>query len=99
MSNIHQELIGTKEASELIGESVKNTIRRVERNELTPVTKLPGLRGAYLFNRSDIDALLTLPATVGVSTPNPAPTAHLAPVGSSPEVEPAGVSFRDGSAS
>ena len=63
MSNIHQELIGTKEASELIGESVKNTIRRVERNELTPVTKLPGLRGAYLFNRSDIAALLTPPTT------------------------------------
>jgi len=59
MSNLQQELIGTKAASELIGESVKNTIRRVERKELIPVTKLKGLRGAYLFNRSDIDALLT----------------------------------------
>lgn len=59
MSNIHPDLIGTKEASELIGESVKNTIRRIERGEITAVTKLPGLRGAYLFNRSDIEALLT----------------------------------------
>lgn len=63
MSNLHHELIGTKEASELIGESVKNTIRRVERDELKPVTKLPGLRGAYLFNRSDIEAIITSPVS------------------------------------
>jgi hypothetical protein len=57
MSKIPQELIGTKEAAELIGESVKNTIRRVEAGALMPVKKLPGLRGAYIFDRADIVAI------------------------------------------
>lgn len=59
MSKVQQALVGSKEASEIIGESVKNTIRRVESGQLKPVTKLPGLRGAYLFDRADIEAIAT----------------------------------------
>lgn len=51
------ELIRTSEAAELVGESVRQFIRRVERNELTPALKLPGLRGAYLFNRADVERI------------------------------------------
>jgi hypothetical protein len=69
MSKIQQELIGTKEAAELIGESVKSTIRRVERGDLTPVSKLPGLRGAYIFERADIEALLTPQSPPSVASP------------------------------
>lgn len=50
--------ITTKQASEILGEGVRQVIRRVERGELTPVQKLPGIRGAYLFDRADVEALL-----------------------------------------
>lgn len=55
-------LIPTKEAASLLGESVRQFIRRVEREEITPVFKGEGLRGAYVFNRADIDALRTAAA-------------------------------------
>lgn len=52
-------LIGVAEASELTGLDRRTLHRKVERGELTAITKLPGLRGAYIFNRSDILALTT----------------------------------------
>lgn len=52
-------LIGTSEAAELLGESPRQFIRRVERHDIIPAMKLPGLRGAYLFDRSDVEALVT----------------------------------------
>lgn len=51
------ELIRTKAAADLLGEKVRKFIRRVERGEITPAMKLDGIRGAYLFNRSDVEAL------------------------------------------
>ncbi|PYY34110.1 hypothetical protein DEJ16_12705 [Curtobacterium sp. MCJR17_055] len=51
------ELIGTREASERLGESIRQTIRRVEAGTLEPVAKMPGLRGAYVFNAEDIARL------------------------------------------
>ena len=53
------ELIDTKGAAELLGWSARKVIRRVERKELVPVHKGDGLRGAYIFNRSDVEALLS----------------------------------------
>lgn len=47
-------LITTREASELLGESVRQTIRRVERGQLVPAKKLEGIRGSYLFKRADV---------------------------------------------
>lgn len=55
------ELLRTKDAAALISEGVRKFIRRVERGEITPAMKLDGIRGAYLFNRSDVEALLTTP--------------------------------------
>ena len=52
------DLIGTAEAAALRGVSVKTVTRWVRDGKLTPVQKLPGLRGAYVFDRSDVEALL-----------------------------------------
>lgn len=51
------ELIGTREASQRLGESIRQTIRRVESGKLAPAAKMPGLRGAYVFDAATIDAL------------------------------------------
>ena len=51
------DLISTKEASDILRESIKNVIRRVVAGELTPVKKFPGLRGAFVFDRADVIAL------------------------------------------
>lgn len=57
MPNNDVDLITTREAADILEEGVRQTIRRVERGNLTPAKKLPGIRGSYLFNRADIDAL------------------------------------------
>lgn len=54
-------LIRTSEAAEILGESVRQFIRRVERGEVQPAMKLPGIRGAYLFNRPDVERLSVAP--------------------------------------
>ncbi len=56
---IQDDLIGVAEASQLTGLDKRTLHRKVDSGELIPVTKLPGLRGAYIFNRADIEALLT----------------------------------------
>lgn len=49
--------ITTREASEILGKSIRATIRLVEAGKLTPAQKLPGIRGAYLFNAGDVQRL------------------------------------------
>lgn len=62
MPNNDVDLLTTREASHILEEGVRQTIRRVERGTLTPAKKLPGLRGSYLFLRSDIEAATIKPA-------------------------------------
>ncbi|WNM72261.1 helix-turn-helix DNA binding domain protein [Arthrobacter phage Gusanita] len=50
-------LITTAQASKVSGKNWRTIIRLVERGELTPAQKLPGLRGAYLFHPTDIEGL------------------------------------------
>lgn len=50
-------LISTSEAAGIVGESVRQFIRRVEAGSIKPAKKLPGLRGAYLFERSDVERI------------------------------------------
>lgn len=57
MSKLHTDLITTRSVALLLGESIRQTIRRVERGDLKPAQKLPGLRGAYLFDRAEVDRL------------------------------------------
>ena len=52
------ELVNTGEALAILGQASPSTITRLVRSgQLTPAMKLPGLRGAYLFNRADVEAL------------------------------------------
>lgn len=57
MPQIGIELIGVAEASEITGLDRRTIHRKVDRGELTPVSKLPGLRGAYIFDRNEVEAL------------------------------------------
>lgn len=57
MPNIDVDLMTTREAAAYLGESVRQTIRRVERNELPYAKKLPGIRGSYLFDRKVIESI------------------------------------------
>lgn len=51
------EQVPTAEAARVLGVSVWSIRRLIERGELEPTAKLPGLRGAYLFDRADVDRL------------------------------------------
>lgn len=51
------EQLSTSEAADVLGKSVRSTIRLVEAGVLVPTKKLPGIRGAYLFDRADIERL------------------------------------------
>lgn len=51
------ELIGAREASELLGIDRSTLTRWVSSGRIVPVTKMPGASGAYLFHRSDVEAL------------------------------------------
>ena len=53
------DLMTTKEVAASIGQSVRQTIRLVERHELPVAKKLPGLRGSYLFRRADVQRFIT----------------------------------------
>lgn len=57
MPNTAPSLITTAQASKVSGKNWRTIIRLVERGDLSPAQKLPGLRGAYLFHPSDIEAL------------------------------------------
>lgn len=48
------DLIPTSEVARLRDVDVRTVHRWVARGELTPAVKAPGLRGAYLFRRSDV---------------------------------------------
>ena len=60
MPSMHSttDLIGAAEAAEIAGVKRSTITRWAEAGTLKPVTKLPGLTGAYLFARSDVEALL-----------------------------------------
>lgn len=52
------DLVNTAQARELLGKASPSTIARwVAAGKLVPAHKLPGLRGAYLFHRTDVEAL------------------------------------------
>ncbi|WP_165962843.1 helix-turn-helix domain-containing protein [Occultella glacieicola] len=57
MTTTAAELIGSKEACRLLDVDRATLVRRVWDGTLTPVTKMPGKNGAYVFARADIAAL------------------------------------------
>lgn len=50
------DLIGTLEASRMLGVDRSTITRRVARGDLEPVMRAPGERGAWLFRREDVEA-------------------------------------------
>lgn len=56
------DLIPTQEAAEVRGVSVGTVNRWVREGRLTPAAKAPGIRGAHLFHRSDVEAVRDLAA-------------------------------------
>lgn len=68
--NTAKNLIGVAEAAKLTGLDRRTLHRKVERGELPYVTKLDGLRGAYIFNRSDVLALLSPTTPVDSASPH-----------------------------
>ena len=50
-------LYGTHQTAEVLEVSRRDVVRLVERGDLTPVGKLPGTTGAYLFDPADVEAL------------------------------------------
>ncbi len=51
------ELITTAQAGRLIGKSARTVIRLGESGALPIAQKLPGPNGAFLFHRTDVEAL------------------------------------------
>jgi len=51
------ELLGVREAAQIVGVSVATIKRAAATGNLPPAHKLPGANGAYLFHRSDVEAL------------------------------------------
>ena len=45
----------TAEVADRLGCDTRTVARHVERGNLTPAMKLPGLRGAYLFDPAEVD--------------------------------------------
>lgn len=51
------EHLPTSEVASVLSCDVRTVHRLVARGDLTPVIKLPGIRGALLFARTDVEAL------------------------------------------
>ena len=52
------DLLATSDVAERLGIDRRTVLQRVSTGRLTPAGKLPGPRGAYLFDAEQIDALV-----------------------------------------
>lgn len=50
-------LLATREAAERLGVDRRRIVRMVQSGTLTPVLKMPGETGAYLFDPADVERL------------------------------------------
>lgn len=58
MSSVSQSaIIGTAEAADLLGWSIAKVKREAKTGRIPVHSKLPGRTGAYLFQRSDLEAV------------------------------------------
>ena len=49
-----QELIGAGEAAEMLNMDIRTVHRKIIEGEIPYVTKLPGLRGAYVLDKAAV---------------------------------------------
>lgn len=56
VGHMPEPLLTTTQAAERLGISTRTLTRRVEDREIEPSHRLPGLRGAMLFDADDVDA-------------------------------------------
>lgn len=59
MSKQVTQFMTTAEVAEAFGKSIKTITRWVAADRITPIKRLPGPRGAFLFDPSDVEALLS----------------------------------------
>lgn len=57
------DLVTSPEAGRMLGKSARTIQRMADSGDLPYTQKLPGPNGAYLFRRSDIEALLATGAS------------------------------------
>ena len=50
-------MVTSAQAAEILGKSVRTVHRMAFEGQLDVVAKLPGLTGAWLFNRADVERL------------------------------------------
>jgi excisionase family DNA binding protein len=55
------DLVGSDEAARLIGINRATLTRWVQAGKITPLMKLPGITGAVLFHRRDVEKLAAEP--------------------------------------
>jgi hypothetical protein len=53
------DLISSAEVAQRLGCDVRTVHRKVLRGQLTPLGKIDGLRGAYLFDAAEVARLIT----------------------------------------
>ena len=53
MSNL--TLVSTREAASILHVGTRQIARYVKTGKLEPAAKLPGVRGAFLFRRNDVE--------------------------------------------
>jgi hypothetical protein len=66
--NNKTDAVPTSVASNILGLSVSTTLRLVDTGDLTPLAKLPGKRGGYLFDATAVEALRVKRASIGSAT-------------------------------
>lgn len=52
-----QQLLTTAQVASQLGVSVRTVHRLIDRDEISVHTKVPGLRGAYLFDADEVERI------------------------------------------
>lgn len=63
LSGAGSDLLTSTQAGQIIGKSGRTVVRMAEKGLVRTAGKLPGDNGAFLFRRSDIEALLNTEAS------------------------------------
>lgn len=58
MADEPQDLLTTADVADIVGKSIPTVNRWASEGRLPFAHKLPGQRGAYLFRRTDVEALV-----------------------------------------